>query len=72
MKVTANGISMNYEVAGDGDWLVLIHGAGDNLEAWWNQVPVFSRDYRVLTYDVRGYGQTETPEEGYSIDTLVE
>jgi 3-oxoadipate enol-lactonase len=35
-------------------------------------VPVFSRRYRVLTYDVRGYGQTETPAEGYSNDTLVQ
>lgn len=72
MKITANNISMNYEVTGQGKWLTLIHGAGDNLEAWWNQVPVFSRHYRVLTYDIRGYGQTETPAEGYSIDALVE
>jgi len=72
MKTEANGISINYEVTGDGRWLTLIHGAGDNLEAWWNQVPVFSREYRVLTYDVRGYGQTETPEGEYSTEILVE
>ena len=71
MKIKANGISMNYEITGQGQWLTLIHGAGDNLEAWWLQVPIFSRHYRVLTYDVRGYGQTQTPPEGYSNDTLV-
>ncbi len=70
MKIGANNISMNYEVSGSGKWLTLIHGAGDNLEAWWNQVPVFSKYYQVLTYDVRGYGNTETPEEGYGIDVL--
>jgi 3-oxoadipate enol-lactonase len=72
MKIQANGISMNYEVAGDGKWLTLVHGAGDNLEAWWNQVPVFSLSYKVLVYDVRGYGQTETPSGEYSTDILVE
>ena len=39
MKILANGLSMHYEIAGDGEWLVLIHGAGDNLGIWWNQIP---------------------------------
>ena len=72
MKITVNNISMNYEVAGDGKWLTLIHGAGDNLEAWWNQVPTLSQSYRVLTYDVRGHGQTETPPAEYTIGLLVQ
>jgi pimeloyl-ACP methyl ester carboxylesterase len=72
MKIKANGISMNYEVTGNGRWLILIHGAGDNLEAWWNQVFAFSQYYRVLMYDVRGYGQTETPSGEYNTDILVQ
>ena len=72
MNIKANGISINYEVTGSGKWLTLVHGAGDNLGMWWNQVPVFSRSCRVLTYDVRGYGQTETPSGDYSTDILVE
>jgi len=68
MKIEANGISMNYEITGSGDCLVLIHGAGDNLNAWYNQVPAFSKEYRVLTYDVRGHGQTELTEGDYSFD----
>jgi pimeloyl-ACP methyl ester carboxylesterase len=62
MKIAANGTSMNYEVAGDGDWLVLVHGAGDNLRTWYNQVPAFSKQYKVLTYDTRGHGQTDVAE----------
>jgi 3-oxoadipate enol-lactonase len=72
VKIKANGISMNYEVTGSGKWLTLVHGAGDNLGAWWNQVPAFSRSYKVLAYDVRGYGQTETPPGDYSTDILIE
>jgi pimeloyl-ACP methyl ester carboxylesterase len=66
MKIEANGISMNYEVAGEGDWLVLIHGAGDNLQTWFNQVPAFSKEYRVLTYDTRGHGLTDVTEGEYT------
>jgi pimeloyl-ACP methyl ester carboxylesterase len=66
MKIEANGISMNYEIAGDGDWLVLIHGAGDNLQTWFNQVPAFSKECKVLTYDTRGHGLTGATEGEYT------
>jgi 3-oxoadipate enol-lactonase len=49
-------------LSGIGRCLTLIHGGGDNLNAWYNQVPVFSEKYRVLTYDVRGHGKTELPK----------
>ena len=72
MKIMANGISMNYELVGSGKCLTLIHGAGDNLNAWFNQVPAFSQHYRVLTYDVRGYGQTELPDGEITSELLVD
>ncbi len=72
MKVKANGISMNYELTGSGRCLTLIHGAGGNLNSWYNQVPAFSRRYQVLTYDVRGHGQTELPEGELTTELWVE
>ncbi|MFC1932368.1 alpha/beta fold hydrolase [Chloroflexota bacterium] len=62
MKIEANGVSIEYELSGSGRCFTLIHGAGDNLNAWYNQVPAFLQHYQVLTYDVRGHGQTELPE----------
>jgi len=59
MKTKANGIEMNYDLTGQGQCLVLIHGYSDTLNMWYNQVPQFARHYKVLTYDVRGFGQTE-------------
>ena len=72
MKIEANGIMMNYELVGEGPYLVLIHGAGDNLKMWYNQVPAFSRHYQVLTYDVRGFGQTQSPAGEYSMALFAE
>jgi pimeloyl-ACP methyl ester carboxylesterase len=61
---------VNYELAGQGDCLVLIHGAGDNLQMWYGQAPVFSRQHRVLTYDVRGFGETELSESEVGVELL--
>ena len=41
MRIVANGISINYDITGSGKYLTLIHGAGDNLNAWYNQLPAF-------------------------------
>ena len=72
MKIKANGILMNYKIKGKGESLVLIHGAGGNLNMWYHQIPVFSNSYRVIVYDVRGAGKTEIPEAKYSISVFVE
>lgn len=51
-----NGIQLYYEDHGSGPPLVLAHGAGGNHLSWWQQVPEFSRHYRVITFDHRGWG----------------
>jgi len=67
MKVKAGGIETYYELSGKGTCVVLIHGLGDNLTMWYNQVPVFAEQFQVLTYDVRGHGKTEAPENDFSM-----
>ena len=62
-----------YEETGDGPPLVLIHGGWSDSEAWRAQVDYFSRDHRVITYDVRGHGRTgETDRQRYSMDLFVD
>jgi pimeloyl-ACP methyl ester carboxylesterase len=72
MKIKANGIEMNYELSGEGNCLVLIHGYTDNLNLWYNQGPAFSQHCRLLTYDVRGFGKTEVREATYSMGLFAE
>ena len=72
MQIKANNISINYRMNGKGENFVLIHGAGDNLNMWDHQVPVFSKSYRVITYDVRGHGETESPETAYTMSLFSE
>jgi pimeloyl-ACP methyl ester carboxylesterase len=72
MKIKANGIEMSYALCGKGKYLVLIHGFTDNLNMWYNQVPEFSKQYQVLTYDVRGFGQTEKTQGPHSMDLFAD
>lgn len=47
--------------------MVLIHGLGGNLAAWFlNMVPRLRDDYRITAYDLRGHGKSSIPPEGYT------
>lgn len=71
-SVLVNGVNLNYQVSGQGHTLVLIHGTSYELSTWNPQVAYFSNKYRVITYDIRGHGQSEVSKESYSIGDCVE
>lgn len=56
-----NGTRLYYEVSGAGRPLVLIHGQSLDLRMWDDQFEVFGQQYRVLRYDMRGYGRSALP-----------
>jgi len=50
--------------------LVLVHGYIANSRFWFPQVPVFCREFKVITVDNRGYGRTTIPQEGFTVRTM--
>jgi len=66
-KIKVNNINMHYEINGKGDPLVFIHGLGSSTRDWEEQIPVFSKDYKCITLDMRGHGSTDKPNEQYKI-----
>jgi 3-oxoadipate enol-lactonase len=67
-----NGIELYYEAHGDGPALVLAHGGGGNHLSWWQQVPEFSKHYRCVTFDHRGFGFSHDLNDGPGPDAFVE
>ncbi len=65
--VKVNGVSLHYEIVGQGEPLILIEGLGTATWLWWKQVPELSRHFRVVAYDLRGSGWSDKPDEPYSI-----
>src|ERR1700689_3266439 len=56
--LSRDGDDVYFETVGapDAPVVVLGHGAGGNHAIWYQQVPVFARDYRVVTWDQRSFG----------------
>jgi pimeloyl-ACP methyl ester carboxylesterase len=55
-----------YETTGSGDPLVLIHGIALDSRSWRDLPEFLGKKYTVLTYDLRGHGQSFAPATGYS------
>jgi 3-oxoadipate enol-lactonase len=55
-----NGVVLRYDLSGTGRVpLVLIHELGGSLEFWEPVLPAFQQGFRVLRYDLRGFGMSE-------------
>lgn len=61
-----NDINLYYEVEGQGDWLIFVHGGGSSHMTWWRQVYALRDRYKCVTYDARGLGQSEGVEDAPS------
>lgn len=62
-----NGIDMYYEIAGQGQPVLFLHGLGSSTADWQPQLAAFQDRYRVIAVDVRGHGQSEKPPGPYSM-----
>jgi len=65
---------LHVEDSGDtGRPVVLLHGWPLSSATWRHQVPALvAAEYRAVTYDRRGFGQSDKPTTGYTYDTLAE
>jgi len=61
MKATLNGIEIDYNVTGRGRPLLLSHGYSATRRMWNGQHDFLGDRYRVISWDMRGHGQTESP-----------
>lgn len=60
--VISNGIRIHYVTAGEGPLLILLHGFPQFWYAWRHQIPELAKHYKVVVPDLRGYGETERPQ----------
>jgi 3-oxoadipate enol-lactonase len=74
MKITVNGIDVNYTFDGpaSGPVITMSNSLSSNLSMWDPQIPALTSRYRVLRYDTRGHGGTDAPAGPYALDELTE
>ena len=58
----SDGLKLRYFECGEGEPLILIHGLGESIEGWTFQYDEFSKHFRVIALDLRGFGMSDVPE----------
>ena len=71
MKITINDISINYEVAGAGEDIILLHGWGMDLHTFDSLARQLDEDFTVYQIDLPGFGDSKLPY-AFNIDDYVE
>jgi pimeloyl-ACP methyl ester carboxylesterase len=68
-----DGVKIHYEVTGDGPALLLTHGYSATGEMWQGQLATLSPHFKVITWDMRGHGASDYPEDqaAYSEEATV-
>ncbi len=63
-----DSISMYYEIHGEGEPLVVLHGAADSIETMRNAIVPLSEQYSVIAVDTRGHGRSTDSDLPFGYD----
>ncbi|MDJ0557438.1 MAG: alpha/beta hydrolase [Microcoleaceae cyanobacterium MO_207.B10] len=61
--ITVNGINLHYVTEGSGPLMLMLHGFPEFWYSWRHQIPEFAQDHQVVALDLRGYNESDKPEE---------
>ena len=62
-KLNRDGVNIHYEVHGEGPPLLLTHGYSATAQMWRPQVEPFSKQFKLITWDMRGHGRSDYPAD---------
>ncbi|WP_430382189.1 alpha/beta fold hydrolase [Streptomyces sp. P10-4] len=69
-RVTVNGVGLNVATAGQGPAVLLLHGFPHTWRLWSEVIGPLARRHRVIAPDLRGFGASDRPADGYDAGTL--
>ena len=65
-------VNIYYESQGEGEPVLLIQGYGAYSGHWASQIPSFSQEYRVISFDNRGTGRSDKPRMPYTMKMMAD
>lgn len=72
LQAVRTGVTLNYEVSGEGDPLLLIMGTSGSILLWAELLPRLAERYRVIAFDNRGLGGSERGEGPITVASMAE
>jgi len=70
--VTTRGFRMYYEMYGEGEPLLIIHGNGGSINNFLYQIPYFSKSYKVILADSRAQGKSIDTSDSLSYEMMTD
>ncbi len=72
--IAVNGITLHYVTQGEGPLMLMLHGFPEFWYSWRYQIPEFALDYKVVALDMRGYNDSDKPQDpsAYRIQELIQ
>jgi len=61
-----NGVRLHYQIAGQGEPVVLLHGYTQDSRMWLPLMAELAKTHTVIAPDLRGFGQSSAPTNGYT------
>ena len=71
-KINLNAITINYQLEGEGKTIVFVHGLSDSLNYWTVLTAKLKNQYEVLSFDLRGHGNSSDDDSLTTIDLYQE
>ncbi len=72
MNINIDGLNINYIKEGEGDFVVLLHGWGSNIELFRGVTDVLKTKYTVIAPDMPGFGKSDEPKEPWDVSAYAE
>ncbi|MGB3402176.1 MAG: alpha/beta hydrolase [Microcoleaceae cyanobacterium] len=71
--IQTNGVTLHYVTQGEGPLMLMLHGFPEFWYSWRHQIPEFAKDYKVVALDLRGYNESEKPQDvsAYQMKELI-
>jgi len=66
------GVTLNYEISGEGDPLLLVMGTSGSMLLWGEVVPRLAERYQVIAFDNRGLGGSERGDGAITVASMAE
>ena len=61
--ITTNHVRLHYVTQGEGPLMLMLHGFPEFWYSWHHQIPVFAQDYKIVALDMRGYNDSDKPQD---------
>ncbi|MGB6299179.1 MAG: alpha/beta hydrolase [Rivularia sp. (in: cyanobacteria)] len=61
--ITTNGVKLHYVTQGSGPLMLMLHGFPEFWYSWRYQIPEFAKNFKVVAPDLRGYNDSDKPQE---------